>query len=127
MSDTAHNGPRAQKRRRSAVALAVGLGFPVAMFAVGGVVAHLPLADDTREPLLLAIFLPLRVFIWVIEWFVDTVGPHGRAEPASHYLPHWTVLCALGLAVLLLALTAFWLTYAVMAIVARRRARSASG
>ena len=88
-------------------ALIFAIGFCSAVFLLAFGVSRAPLSDETRETLIMAILWPLLSVMHAATGVVDSLGPKGRAEPASMYLPQWAGWVILVMSLLFLAASLF--------------------
>jgi hypothetical protein len=103
------------------------LGFAVGCFALMPISAYTvrfwPISEQDGEAVVLALFLPLRVVMWGVFGLVDLLGPQGRAEPASMYLPRWAGWSLVVLSCLVLLALLFGVARGAMWWAGRRRIR----
>lgn len=108
-------------RRRSTITkdLLVGAGMCFVMLAMAALVSQLPIANELGERLAMILLWPLFAITRILGRLVDVLGPDGRAEPASSYLPPWAVHSLAIVSVALLWLFCSGIAHAVRLMVAR--------
>jgi hypothetical protein len=75
---------------------------------------RLPLQEGLKEDLILGILWPVQMMSALVMGAVDRLGPQGRAEPASMYLPTWAVGSLFALSNVLLIAALFAVTYTIV-------------
>ena len=99
---------------RVARAVLGAVAWVLLLFACAATVARLPISEASREDAVLLLLSPLHLVSRALFHAVDTLGPTGRPEPASMYLPAWAGwgLIFLSATILLAAVSAGGLTLA---------------
>jgi hypothetical protein len=92
------------------------------MFLVAAGIKLLPVSDQLQETLIAAVLWPLSLVTRSLGFLVDTLGPKGRAEPASAYLPAWGIRSLVVLSVVLLVALFFAVARVILTRVGKKRA-----
>jgi hypothetical protein len=85
--------------RRLGRAILKAVGCCVALYLVAFGVARSPISESARERLMVLTLAPFYVVGRCITGVVDTFGPRGLPEPASHYASVWAIRAIMGLTV----------------------------
>jgi len=110
------------RRSKNVKALALAIGCCALMFLVAIGIKLLPLSDQLQETLIAAVLWPLSLMTRSVGFLVDTLGPKGRPEPASAYLPAWGIRSMVALSVVLLVALFFGVARVILERVDRKRA-----
>lgn len=109
------------KRSKTVKALALAVGCCALMFLLCIVVKLLPISDGLQETLIGTILWPLSLITRSLGFLVDLLGPKGRAEPASAYLPVWGIRSMVALSLVLLIALFFGVARVILSWADRRQ------
>lgn len=72
--------------------------------ALPHVMTWLGVSEGARSLAITVVCYPLLLVMRTVTWIVDTLGPQGRPERASHYLDPWAAYSLIAVSVALCAL-----------------------